>query len=114
MSNEQLEALKKEHGEDIVVPYSPVSEIMYAFVILTILTVLELGIVFMEKWWILEKGVPLASFIIFLTFVKAYYIMAYFMHVKHEKLNFTYSIITPFILILYLLILLAYEAAYSF
>lgn len=113
MSQEQIEVLKKEHGEDIVVPYSPVSEILYAFYWLTFLTVLELGIVFAEKYWFLERGVPLASFILLLTFIKGYYIMAYFMHVKHEKLNLIYSVLVPFVFILYLLLLLSYEAAFT-
>ncbi len=112
--SEKNEALIKEHGPEIVQPYASPAEIMYAFIILSILTVGELGIVFMEKYWILEKGTLLVSLILFLTFLKGYYIMAYFMHVKHEKLNFAYSILIPFVFIFYLLILLWVEGSLSF
>jgi cytochrome c oxidase subunit IV len=109
---EKNEALVREHGPDVHVPHGTKKEIWYAFIILTILTVLELALVFLEKFGVLDKGLVLISFILGLTFVKGYYIMAYFMHVRHERLNFTYSILLPFFFILFMLLLLSYESAY--
>jgi cytochrome c oxidase subunit IV len=49
---------------------------------------------------------------IILTLVKAYYIVAYFMHVKHERKNFVWTLALPtFILIPYLLFILLTEAS---
>jgi heme/copper-type cytochrome/quinol oxidase subunit 4 len=49
---------------------------------------------------------------IILTLVKAYYIVAYFMHVKHERTNFAWTLALPtFILIPYLLFILLTEAS---
>jgi cytochrome c oxidase subunit IV len=35
--------------------------------------------------------------------VKAYFIIAFFMHLKHEAKSFGYTIILPFVLIVYLI-----------
>ena len=49
---------------------------------------------------------------IILTLVKAYYIVAYFMHVKHETKSFGWTLALPtFILIPYLLFILLTEAS---
>ena len=49
---------------------------------------------------------------IILTLVKAYYIVAYFMHVKHETKGFACTLALPtFILIPYLLFILLTEAS---
>jgi cytochrome c oxidase subunit IV len=47
-----------------------------------------------------------------LTIVKAYYIIAFFMHLKHEKLSFKYSILLPFFLILYFIVMAIAEGNY--
>jgi caa(3)-type oxidase subunit IV len=82
-------------------------QIWIVFLILLILTGIEVGLGIFKpvsyqalKW----------TFII-LTLVKAYYIIAYFMHVKHERRNFIFTLAFPaFILIPYLLFILLTEA----
>ena len=52
---------------------------------------------------------------VILTLVKAYYIVAYYMHLKHEFKNFIYIVAVPYIvLIVYLLIMLLYEAVFLY
>lgn len=60
----------------------------------------------------LSWGLVKWTFII-LTVVKAYYIVANYMHLKHEYKNFKYAVIVPYVvLIIYLLILVLNEAMY--
>jgi cytochrome c oxidase subunit IV len=47
-----------------------------------------------------------------LTIMKAYYIIAFFMHLKFERLTLGYSIVLPFILIVYLVVLLMIEGGH--
>lgn len=68
------------------------------FWILLIVTLFEVGIAFTS----IPHEILILIFIA-LTIVKAYYIVAFFMHLKHEKLSFTYTIILPFVLIIYLI-----------
>ncbi len=50
---------------------------------------------------------------IILTLVKAYYIVAYYMHLKHEYKNFMYAIAVPYIvLIIYAIYMFLAEAVY--
>ena len=50
---------------------------------------------------------------IVLTLVKAYYIVAHYMHLKHEYKNFIYMVAVPYIvLVLYLIILALNEAIF--
>ena len=44
-----------------------------------------------------------------LTIVKAYYIVGYFMHLKHERLHFAWTIVLPFALILYFIYMMMTE-----
>ncbi len=60
----------------------------------------------------MSKEVIVAIFFI-LTILKAFYIVGYFMHLKHEKLNMAYSILLPIIFIMYLIALLLFEGAGS-
>ena len=47
-----------------------------------------------------------------LTIVKAYFIIAFFMHLKHEKVTFGYTVILPFLLIVYLIAMCITEGNY--
>jgi len=50
---------------------------------------------------------------IILTLVKAYYIVAYYMHLKHEYKNFIYMVALPYIvLVAYLIVMLLAEAVF--
>ncbi len=46
---------------------------------------------------------------IFLTLLKAFYIVAYFMHLKFEKIGLVYSIIVPLIFIIFFVVWMLYE-----
>lgn len=52
---------------------------------------------------------------IFLTLLKAYYIVAFYMHLKHEFKHFIYAVIAPYVvLIIYLILLALNEALYLY
>jgi cytochrome c oxidase subunit IV len=74
------------------------------FWILLGITIFEVGIAFTP----LSKDVLLYTFIT-LTIVKAYYIVGYFMHLKFEAIPLQYSLLLPFILIVYLIFIAIYE-----
>ena len=60
-----------------------------------------------ESWWMIKWG------FIFLTMIKAGYIVLSFMHLGDERKNFRYMVLGPYILfILYLIFHLFTEAAY--
>lgn len=77
------------------------------FWILLIVTIFEVGIAFTT----IPHNILVLIFIV-LTIVKAYFIVAYFMHLKHEKFSFAYSIVLPFILIVYLIAMALAEGNY--
>lgn len=93
-----------ETRKGLHVPHSNKKEIFYAAVILTLLTALEFLIAFT-----MEGGTLRTIIFLGLTVLKAFYIIAYFMHLKHEKLNLVYSIVIPFLLIIYMIALIIYE-----
>ena len=75
-------------------------------VILAIITVGEFAIAYLapEGW----KWIVITVFI-GLTIVKAFYIVAEFMHLKYEVKALIWSIILPFIFVVWLIIALIYE-----
>jgi cytochrome c oxidase subunit IV len=77
------------------------------FWILLIVTIFEVGIAFTS----IPHHILVMIFIV-LTIVKAYFIVAYFMHLKHEKFTFAYTIVLPFILIVYLIAMALAEGNY--
>lgn len=88
------------HNQFVPEHYDPKnrSVIWRTFWILLFITIFEVGIAFTS----ISHDILILIFIT-LTIVKAYFIVAYFMHLKHEKPTFGYSIILPFILIVYLI-----------
>ncbi len=74
------------------------------FWILLAITIFEVAISFTG----ISKDVLLVTFIA-LTIVKAYFIVGYFMHLKFEELPMKFSLLLPFILIVYLIFILIYE-----
>jgi cytochrome c oxidase subunit IV len=97
------------HNEFVEEHHDPsnVKTIWKTFWILLIVTLVEVGIAFTP----IPRNILLIIFIV-LTIVKAYYIVAYFMHLKHEKPSFKYSILLPFFLILYLIVMAIAEGNY--
>ena len=89
-------------------------EIWKVFFILLAITVLEFIIaltpIFREK---LGKN-PVVGIFLFLTIIKAFYIVGYFMHLRHEKMNMAYTILIPLLFILYLIALMMLEGVAVF
>jgi len=81
-------------------------EIWQVFIFLSVVTAIEFIIAFT-----MGENMKTIKNILFvvLTIVKAYGIMAYFMHLKFEFSNFKMTIIIPFAFVLLLLIALIYE-----
>ncbi len=61
--------------------------------------------------YVMPAGGLRISIFIALTLVKAFYIVAEFMHLGHEKKALIYSILIPLILVLWLIGALIYEGA---
>ncbi|MFZ4862053.1 cytochrome C oxidase subunit IV family protein [Sphingobacterium sp. Mn56C] len=84
------------------------------FFVLLALTALEflIALGFVHHWGILHKGALVNTIYIVLTLVKAYYIVAFFMHLKFEKSGFIITCGIVFIFIIYFIILLLVEGNY--
>jgi len=76
------------------------------FWILLGVTLFEVGIAFTS----IPKNILMYTFIV-LTIVKSYYIVGYFMHLKYEVVPFRWTILLPFILIVYLIFIALYEGS---
>lgn len=94
------------HGEGL-----SVKRIWQVFGILLFLTAVEflVALGFVHHWGIVEKGLPLYIFYIVLTLIKAYYIVAFFMHLKFEMKGFIISCSIVFLFILYFIVLILIE-----
>ena len=74
--------------------------------ILLVITIIEFVFAFsMPDDWKVMK----ISIFVGLTFVKAFYIVSEFMHLKHETKTLIWSIVLPMILVVWLVIALIYE-----
>ncbi|HVZ24605.1 MAG TPA: cytochrome C oxidase subunit IV family protein [Sediminibacterium sp.] len=88
-----------------------VKEIVKVTIILSVLTIIELALGF---WMI---GMPLVStlrftvkgVIIILMLAKAFYIVAYFMHLKHEIRNLIMTIVVPLCLFVWFITAFLYD-----
>jgi cytochrome c oxidase subunit IV len=86
---------------------STFQRIWLPFIYLFAITTLEFIIAFTMT----NKGIKTPLFV-GLTLLKAFYIMAYFMHLKYEKLNFAYAILIPCLFVVVLLAALFLESTY--
>ena len=77
------------------------------FWIMLVITIVEIGLALTS----ISKEVLRLIFIAF-TIVKAYYIVFFFMHLKHEKVHLAWTILLPFILIVYFIAMVIYEGTY--
>ncbi|HIY75384.1 MAG TPA: cytochrome C oxidase subunit IV family protein [Candidatus Sphingobacterium stercorigallinarum] len=84
------------------------------FFILLALTALEflIALGFVHHWGWLQKGMFVNVVYIVLTLAKAYYIVAFFMHLKFEKSGFIVCCSAVFIFIVYFIILLLVEGEF--
>lgn len=86
-------------------------EIVRVTIILSVLTIVELVIGFWMMGMPLESGLRLAAkgTIVILMLAKAFYIVAYFMHLKHELKNLIMTIVVPLALFLWFIIAFLYD-----
>lgn len=80
------------------------------FFILFGITVLEFAIAFTPA---IPKMIKNPAYM-FLTVLKAFYIIAYFMHLKFERMTLIYTIVLPFIFLIYLIVLLMLESGHIY
>jgi len=99
--------LEHEHKPD-----AAVKEIWKVTGILTILTIVELAL----GYWMYTSEMPdglekhfIKGTIIILMLAKAFYIVGYFMHLKHEIRNLIMTIVVPLILFAWFIIAFLYE-----
>ena len=88
-----------------------VKEIVKVTIILSVLTIVELILGFWMMGMPLESGMRLAvqGTIIILMMAKAFYIVAYFMHLKHEIKNLIMTIVVPLALFVWFIIAFLYD-----
>ncbi len=88
-----------------------VKEIVRVTVILSVLTVVELALGFWMMGMPLESGLRLAvkGTIVILMLAKAFYIVGYFMHLKHEVKNLIMTIVVPLCLFIWFIIAFLYD-----
>ena len=102
-----------DHHEGITV-----SKIWKVFGILLLITVIEFIIALYVKphgFFPKAHEVAIANTIyIVLTLLKAFYIVAYFMHLKYEKLGLQLALTVSFIFIIYFIALMLIEGGYLF
>ncbi|WP_421895641.1 cytochrome C oxidase subunit IV family protein [Marinoscillum sp.] len=85
---------------------SKINKILRVALILGVVTAIEFVIAFT-----VSAGVFRTSVFIILTIVKAFYIVAEFMHLGHEKKSLKMSILLPIIFIVFLIFILMYQGA---
>lgn len=88
-----------------------VKEIVRVTIILSVLTVVELALGFWMMSMPLESGLRLAvkGAIVILMLAKAFYIVGYFMHLKHEVKNLIMTIVVPLCLFIWFIIAFLYD-----
>jgi cytochrome c oxidase subunit IV len=87
------------------------SKIWKVFFILLGITVVEFIIALLVPETMMSKGFRNFTYIV-LTLVKAFYIVAFFMHLKFEKYTLIVGILVSFIFILYFIVLMMNEGTY--
>ncbi|MBM3936461.1 MAG: caa(3)-type oxidase [Sphingomonadales bacterium] len=87
--------------------------IWMVFWVLFAITVLEFILALVIPEAFIAKPIKNVIYIA-LTLLKAFYIVAYFMHLKFERINMIYSIILPTVFVLGVIAALMYESDYWF
>ena len=97
------------HGEHASMSKKKIWQVFFYLLLITVVEFL-IALVFIPKFG-LNQGIGNFIYIV-LTLIKAYYIVAYFMHLKFEKFAFITSIVISLVLIVYFIVLLLTEGAY--
>ncbi len=97
-----------EHLEHTEPPKDMKAQIWKTFWILLGFTIVDIGLYF-----ILPSNMGKNILFIFLGVVKAYFIVGVFMHMKFERKWLPYLIVTPMVLVIYLITLMIIEGGYT-
>lgn len=104
-------ALDAHHSEEAGVKIR--KKIVFVTILLTVITLVEVGVGIMASGWEGWKWEIIKWFFITLTLIKAGYIVLVFMHLGDERKNLKYVILVPYIMfILYLIFIGLVEADY--
>jgi len=100
-----------EHTVDAEHHGGGTKEVIKVTIILSVLTVIELGLGFammgMEQGSSLKLAIK--GTIVILMLAKAFYIVGYFMHLKHEVKNLIMTIVVPLLLFVWFITAFLYE-----
>jgi cytochrome c oxidase subunit IV len=81
-------------------------------ILLSVVTIVEVVFAIYYEKSLIPMGWPLWAlrlFLVLASVLKAFYIMAVFMHVKHEKKAFIFTILVPFTLLIWMIIAFLYD-----
>ncbi|MFD1258634.1 cytochrome C oxidase subunit IV family protein [Mucilaginibacter terrae] len=107
MSSQPHTEIHEEHGEHEGMSRKKIWQV---FFILLGITAIEFFIaLYMVPQGIIKINIANPIYII-LTLAKAFYIVAYFMHLKFERVGLVYSIIVPILFIVGLILVLTNES----
>lgn len=105
-------ALEQTHGHAEEHETMTKKKIWQVFFYLLGITAVEFFIaLYMKPQGLINTGIANFAYII-LTLVKAFYIVAYFMHLRFEKVAFKTGVIISFIFIIYFIALMLTEGSY--
>ena len=93
-----------------------VKDVYKTTIILSIITIVEVLLAWAYEEFLVYGAAeaprwPLRIFVVLASGLKAYWIMAVFMHVKHETKGFIYSIFVPTIFLVWAIIAFSWEGA---
>ncbi len=91
---------------------SGVSAVWRTTVILTLITVLEVGVALVWPWHEGNGKLVLNLLLVFMGLLKAYWIMGEFMHLSYEKRSLTMSILFPVLLLVWFVIALLSDGTF--
>ncbi|MEJ2882660.1 cytochrome C oxidase subunit IV family protein [Pedobacter sp. GR22-6] len=109
-----MSEIHTEHGHEAHGEHAGLDKkkIWQVFGILLLITVIE----FIIALWVIpgkHMSQHIGNYVyIVLTLLKAYYIVAYFMHLKYEKLGLQLSLTVSFVFIIYFIVLMLIEGGY--
>lgn len=88
------------------------NKIWHVFFVLLGITAVEFTIaLYLVPHHVIHQGIANPVYIM-LTLAKAFYIVAYFMHLKFEKIGLAYSILVPTLFVIGLILVLTNESHY--
>ena len=100
------------HNEEPHDEHLTKNKIVHVLLILLGITAIEFLIaLYFVPHHVLKQGIANPIYVV-LTLAKAFYIVAYFMHLKFEKIGMVYTILVPTLFIIGLILVLTNESNY--